>query len=80
MGISSSAAPQQPHSRRTIRFTFAATVEMIVLLGGKPVFADIEADTCNLDASLVEAQITARTVDFGAVTASGRRTTAKSSN
>ena len=26
MGISSSAAPQQPHSRRTIRFTFAATV------------------------------------------------------
>ena len=26
MGISSSAAPQQPHPRRTIRFTFAATV------------------------------------------------------
>ena len=26
MGISSSAGPQQPDSRRTIRFTFAATV------------------------------------------------------
>ena len=45
----------------TTPFTFAATVETIVLLGGKPVLADIEADTCNIDASLIEAQITART-------------------
>ncbi|HWH81887.1 MAG TPA: DegT/DnrJ/EryC1/StrS family aminotransferase [Burkholderiaceae bacterium] len=45
----------------TTPFTFAATAETIVLLGGVPVFADIEPDTCNLDASLVEAKITPRT-------------------
>lgn len=45
----------------TTPFTFAATAEMIVLLGGKPVFVDIEADTCNIDASLIEAKITGRT-------------------
>ena len=45
----------------TTPFTFAATAEMIVLLGGKPVFVDIEADTCNLDASRVEAKLTAKT-------------------
>ncbi|MET3913653.1 UDP-2-acetamido-2-deoxy-ribo-hexuluronate aminotransferase [Variovorax sp. OAS795] len=45
----------------TTPFTFAATAEMIVLLGGKPVFVDIEADTCNIDASLIEDKITDRT-------------------
>jgi UDP-2-acetamido-2-deoxy-ribo-hexuluronate aminotransferase len=45
----------------TTPFTFAATAEMIVLLGGKPVFVDIEPDTCNIDAKLIEAKITART-------------------
>ncbi len=45
----------------TTPFTFAATAEMIVLLGGVPVFADIEPDTCNIDASLIEAKITKRT-------------------
>lgn len=45
----------------TTPFTFAATAEMIVLLGGRPVFVDIESDTCNIDASLIEAKITART-------------------
>jgi UDP-2-acetamido-2-deoxy-ribo-hexuluronate aminotransferase len=45
----------------TTPFTFAATAEMIVLLGGVPVFADIEPDTCNIDASLIEAQVSART-------------------
>jgi UDP-2-acetamido-2-deoxy-ribo-hexuluronate aminotransferase len=45
----------------TTPFTFAATAEMIVLLGGKPVFVDIESDTCNIDASLIEAKISART-------------------
>ncbi len=42
-------------------FTFAATAEMIVLIGGVPVFADIEPDTCNIDARLIEAKITSRT-------------------
>ncbi len=45
----------------TSPFTFAATAEVIVLLGGVPVFVDIEPDTCNLDARLIEAAITPRT-------------------
>lgn len=45
----------------TTPFTFAATAEMIVLAGGRPVFVDIEPDTCNIDASLIEAKITPRT-------------------
>ncbi len=45
----------------TTPFTFAATAEMIVLAGGVPVFVDIEPDTCNIDASLIEAKITSRT-------------------
>src|SRR5947209_2780186 len=32
----------------TTPFTFAATAEMIVLLGATPVFVDIERDTCNI--------------------------------
>ena len=45
----------------TTPFTFAATVETIVLLGGVPVLVDIEPDSCNLDASLIESAITPRT-------------------
>jgi len=45
----------------TSPFTFAATAEMIVLAGGVPVFADVEADTCNLDVTRVEALVTPRT-------------------
>ncbi len=45
----------------TTPFTFAATVETIVLLGGKPVFVDIEPDTANIDSRLIEAKITPRT-------------------
>lgn len=45
----------------TTPFTFVATAEVIVLLGAKPVFVDIEADTCNIDAGLIEAKITERT-------------------
>jgi UDP-2-acetamido-2-deoxy-ribo-hexuluronate aminotransferase len=45
----------------TTPFTFAATAEMIVLLGARPVFVDIEPDTCLLDASKVAAAITERT-------------------
>jgi UDP-2-acetamido-2-deoxy-ribo-hexuluronate aminotransferase len=45
----------------TTPFTFAATAEMIVLLGAKPVFVDIEPDTGNINASLIEAAITSKT-------------------
>jgi len=45
----------------TTAFTFAATAEMIVLLGGKPVLVDIEPDTCNIDATQIEDAITPRT-------------------
>lgn len=45
----------------TTPFTFAATAEMVVLLGGTPVFVDIEPDTCNLDAAGIEQKITERT-------------------
>ena len=45
----------------TTPFTFVATAEVIVLLGGRPVFVDIEPDTCNIDVTKIEAKITART-------------------
>lgn len=44
----------------TTPFTFVATAEVIVLLGAKPVFVDIEPDTCNIDASKIEAKITSK--------------------
>jgi UDP-2-acetamido-2-deoxy-ribo-hexuluronate aminotransferase len=45
----------------TTPFTFAATAETIVLAGGKPVFVDVEPDTGNIDATLIEAAVTPRT-------------------
>lgn len=45
----------------TTPFTFVATAEMIVLLGAKPVFVDIEPDTGNIDASQIEQAITPST-------------------
>lgn len=45
----------------TTPFTFVATAEVIVLLGAKPVFVDIEPDTCNIDPRQIEAAITERT-------------------
>ena len=45
----------------TSPFTFAATGEVIVLVGAKPVFVDVEPDTCNLDVRQLEAAITPRT-------------------
>ena len=45
----------------TTPFTFAATAEVIVLLGAKPVFVDVEPHTGNIDANLIEAKITTKT-------------------
>ncbi|MBA2284315.1 MAG: DegT/DnrJ/EryC1/StrS family aminotransferase [Ktedonobacteraceae bacterium] len=45
----------------TTAFTFAATVNAILLVGATPVFVDIEPDTYTMDAALVEGVITPRT-------------------
>jgi UDP-2-acetamido-2-deoxy-ribo-hexuluronate aminotransferase len=45
----------------TTPFTFVATAEMIVLIGAKPVFVDVQPDTCNIDPAKIEAAITPRT-------------------
>ncbi len=42
-------------------FTFVATAEAVVLAGGKPVFADIDAKTYNLSPSEVKKSITKKT-------------------
>ena len=45
----------------TTPFTFVATVEMIVLAGARPVFADIDATTANVTPAAIAAKITPRT-------------------
>jgi UDP-2-acetamido-2-deoxy-ribo-hexuluronate aminotransferase len=45
----------------TTPFTFIATAEVIVLVGAKPVFVDVDPTTCNLDAGKLAAVVTSRT-------------------
>ena len=45
----------------TTPFTFVATAEVIVRLGAIPVFVDIDPETCNIDATLIEAAISEKT-------------------
>jgi len=45
----------------TTPFTFIATGEMIALMGAKPVFADIDPATYNVDPAAIERAITPRT-------------------
>lgn len=45
----------------TTPYTFVATASAALLLGAKPVFVDVRADTCNLDPERIEAAITPRT-------------------
>lgn len=45
----------------TTPFTFMATVSTILFAGAKPVFVDIQEDTCNIDPDQIEAAITPRT-------------------
>ena len=42
-------------------FSYIATADAVSLLGAKPVFCDVLADTFNLDAAQIESRITART-------------------
>jgi dTDP-4-amino-4,6-dideoxygalactose transaminase len=45
----------------TADFTFAATVEVIALLGLTPVLVDVEPDTFNIDVAAIERAITSKT-------------------
>jgi len=45
----------------TPAFTFISTVEVIALLGAKPVLVDVQADTFNIDCQAVENAITEKT-------------------
>lgn len=45
----------------TPAFTFAATAEVVLLVGATPVLVDVEPDTCNADPAAVSAAITERT-------------------
>ncbi|HEG43592.1 MAG TPA: UDP-4-amino-4,6-dideoxy-N-acetyl-beta-L-altrosamine transaminase [Phycisphaerales bacterium] len=45
----------------TSPMTFLATSNAALYLGGKPVFVDVEPDTGNVDANLIESAITAKT-------------------
>jgi UDP-2-acetamido-2-deoxy-ribo-hexuluronate aminotransferase len=45
----------------TTPFTWISTAEMMALIKAKPVFVDIEHDTYNIDANLIEAAITKKT-------------------
>lgn len=45
----------------TTPFTFAATAEVIALLGAVPVFVDIDPATCNISAKAIEQAITSKT-------------------
>jgi UDP-2-acetamido-2-deoxy-ribo-hexuluronate aminotransferase len=53
-------------------FTFFATAEMVALLGGVPVFADIAPVTFNLDPASVQQRITPRTKGIIAVSIFGQ--------
>ena len=45
----------------TTPFTFIATIEAVIRAGAKPVFADIDPKTYNMDPSAIESKITAKT-------------------
>ena len=53
-------------------FTFFATAEVVSLLGGVPVFADVAEDTYNLDPSRVEGLVTKKTRGIIAVSLYGQ--------
>ncbi|WP_457601065.1 UDP-4-amino-4,6-dideoxy-N-acetyl-beta-L-altrosamine transaminase [Hydrogenivirga sp.] len=45
----------------TTPITFVATANMLLVLGAKPVFVDVEEDTGNMDVRLIEEKITEKT-------------------
>lgn len=55
----------------TSPITFAATTNAAIWQGAKPVFADVESETGNIDAGLIEEKITSKTKAIVAVDYSG---------
>lgn len=53
-------------------FSYIATAEAVTLLGGRPVYVDIDEDTYNIDVSLIEGSITERTKAIMPVSLFGR--------
>jgi UDP-2-acetamido-2-deoxy-ribo-hexuluronate aminotransferase len=53
-------------------FTHISTAEVVVLLGAKPVYVDIDPRTCNLDTSLLDALVSPRTKAIIAVSLYGQ--------
>ncbi len=45
----------------TPTFTFIATADVVIRLGAKPVFVDIDKRTCNIDPDFIEEKITSKT-------------------
>ena len=45
----------------TVSYTFVATAAAVCYVGARPVFVDIDPNTCNMDVSLIEAAITPNT-------------------
>ncbi|HKO63037.1 MAG TPA: DegT/DnrJ/EryC1/StrS family aminotransferase [Pyrinomonadaceae bacterium] len=45
----------------TVSYTFVATAAAVSYVGARPVFVDIDPNTCNMDVSLLEAAITPNT-------------------
>jgi len=56
----------------TVPFTWISSAEVIGLVGARPVFVDIQADSYNLDPDLLEAAITPRTKAILAVNLFGQ--------
>ena len=56
----------------TTSFSFISTSEVIVSLGAKPIFADIETKSCNIDASKISSLITKKTKGIIAVSLFGQ--------
>ena len=55
----------------TSAFSYISTIEVIVLLGAKPVLVDVERETANIDYRLIENKITNRTKAIIAVSLYG---------
>ena len=55
----------------TSAFSYISSIEMIVLLGAKPVLVDVERETANIDYRLIEKKITNRTKAIIAVSLYG---------